>query len=848
MLSVSATHLHFSAKSSHRKPSLTRYAFPWVALLVVGPSLTLGGAPAWCVPLWATTALVALALAGCDPASVRKDPLLWAGGLVIVVATIQILPLPPWLLGLIDPRSAELSAHALAPFRVDLHATWRPLHLDPGNGYADLQYFIGLGAAYLAAKRLTHRGFLKQIYRALCGAALTVTLLFLAHQLLGLEKVYGFYTPRAAGLQISPLLNSNHLAALTGAGAILWAGQALEAESLVQRSAMILGAVLCGTVCALTLSRGGVAAALGGLVLLALMVLFRRNVPPRTLRTYLLAVPTLSLVVLGGAWAAWSELRTEYASDDLTKLDFISSSLRPLGRHLALGVGSGGLHAAVATEQALPGYISMTRAECILVDLATAFGPWVTLTILALGAWWFWTLRPRSSATLQQTAAFCALASLVVHELLDFALWLGANGYFAAVLAGWLAGTRMQQRSEPRARSWPAFRPTVMVATVASMAAGMVTAHSTLGLDRDRLQTAVTTQRRLPEAQLRAALLRHPADAYLPVAQASLGLLNGDSRALRFVARAMELSPGWSYPHVMLAQILFAHGLTPQGLLEVHYAAGLSTGYHDLLSRLVDRLKPDAETLAHTVPEGPIGLSFLQTLGSIASMPFSERVDALLLKRMPNHIEALNREALRAGAAGQRDRQRSLYEQIIHLWPESPMGYLGMTQLQIASQDLTGAEALLRHGMAQSKDPVPFLERIAEVQYHRHDGASMRRTVQQMLDETGADIGQRIRLYGQLGSWEGLLGNDALALIAFERANAMAFPEHPYLSQIVIHASRLNDLPRLRSACELLSDVGPLDANSRAFCGVTEQASSALVQAFPVSHLVAATADASVTP
>src|SRR5262245_21359077 len=109
-----------------------------VGLLFVA-AMYLGGAAPAAIPVCATLALCALAATGLDVASARRDPLVWAAAVLLGVSVLQLVPLPPGLLRAFDPHSAEISAGALSPFRIDRTGDWRPLHLDPGNGWSYVQ-------------------------------------------------------------------------------------------------------------------------------------------------------------------------------------------------------------------------------------------------------------------------------------------------------------------------------------------------------------------------------------------------------------------------------------------------------------------------------------------------------------------------------------------------------------------------------------------------------------------------------------------------------------------------------------------------------------------------------------
>jgi tetratricopeptide (TPR) repeat protein len=805
-------------------------ALPVLAVLAFGVPLHLGGAPALAVPLWASVAVLAVWLTGIDLACARRDPLLKAALVLMGVAALQLVPLPPFLLRLLDPVSAEASAGALAPFREDRGGVWRALHLDPGNGYAELQYLVGLTAAYLAARRVTARGYGDAVFDAVAGSSLWIAIVALAHRFGGFDKVYDFYVPaQAAPPILSPILNPNHLAAFTGLGAVLWVGRAAEAMQPAPRIANGVGALLCAAVCALTLSRGGVLAAGAGFALVLLSIGWikgtsRCRSSQRMFDTTLLVLGVAS----ASLYVAWEALRTEYAGRDVSKLGLMLQSLRVLAHHPVLGTGSGGLHAAASLTPTLPGGMTVERAENLVADLAIAFGPVAAAVALAFAARWLWTVRPppRQSAP-TRLAAYAAMLSLVLHEMVDFALWLGATGYAAALLAGLLSGEHAVREDRSAGRRGGTVRAFGPLALVASIAAGLVTARSPQYLDRNRAQAALNGGT-MSEGDLRVAMIRHPSDPYLPLAGGVLALRAHDPRALRFVNRALLLAPRWAEPHFVLSRVLAARGLRSQALVELRSAVELAPERHVAMGLFLMELHPDAREVERTTPPGPAGAHFLTILGEIAGLdPIGDIADRLLLARSPDDLGALTREATRAERRHDVARQQELYERLVRAHPRAAVGHVGLATMRAAAGDHRGAEAILRAALRTAPDPRPYLVRLAETQAALRDTEGMRRSMAQLLELAGADIDGRIRVFGRLGSLEESLGNDASALAAYERADAMAYPAHPYLGNIIGIAHRLDDIPRLRGACHTASDQGLLSESQglRTLCARVDRAS-----------------------
>src|SRR5262249_4082171 len=160
-----------------------------------------------------------------------------------------------------------------------------------------------------------------------------------------------------------------------------------------------------------------------------------------------------------------------------------------------------------ATEGALPGHLTMERAEDLPLDLALSFG----LIAAGVAVWfalrWLRAVVPAGrNVQPARVAALCAIVTVAVHDLLDFCLWVGATGYVAAILAGWLAGMASLEAAGPGARARPAQRAVLVPLVAASALAGFFTVRSPIFVARDTAEAAARGELRPTDAQLRSAL------------------------------------------------------------------------------------------------------------------------------------------------------------------------------------------------------------------------------------------------------------------------------------------------------------------------------------------------------
>jgi tetratricopeptide (TPR) repeat protein len=790
-----------------RRQSWLSYAVGLLIVLLAGSALYLGGAGEYAISIAAPLAMLALTFSGVPARGLPRDPFALALAIAIGISVIQLISLPPGLLRLLDPRSAALSAAAVSPFQIDRATSWRSLHMDPGNGAGDLLYLVGIAAAYLAAKQTSIRSQSKHLLSAFHWLPLGVALIALAHKLWSVDDLYGFYRPVAATPPIlGPFLNPNHLAAYTSVGSILWTGRALGEQDRGMRVFRAIAALMCGAVCVLTLSRGGIAALIGGLTLFAILTRAAAKKRRSTTRPHLIVGSIAAIGVSAGVFVAWEALRNEYASADTSKIRVFAAAVRTLRHHWILGAGPGGLHAAATQDGVLQHSLTMERAENLLLDLSTSFGVIAGVAIAVLAARWMWKNRPSFEPNADAArSVFAALATLALHDLVDFSLWLAGTGFLAATMAGFLAGDRARPASTeesqtPRGR----FRPAVAIAVVACIVAGVRIAHQDLTSARSRL-ASMTSAGHFDPAALRTELIRHPGDPYLPLAGSLAALNHQDRTALRLVNRSLEIAPTWAEPHILLASLLLRRGFRSQGLLEIRLGAALEAAAHPRLAALLLQIEPTLEEMTRAAPSGLIGERFLRAVAVAAfPTPLGPIADEAVLRRIPTDADVLWRQAERSRTAGDVATAEAGFARLAAAQPASAAAYVGLARIYTA-----------RHAY---DDAARVLEELARVHTLRGDARAMRAATNELVEMAGADVDRRVRALGLLGTCENDLHNDAAALAAFERANAMALPDHPYLTQIIDAASRLNDSVRIRDACNLLADEGVTPPAYRRIC------------------------------
>ncbi len=362
-----------------------------------------------------------------------------------VLAWLQSVGLPSRLVAVLSPERLEL-ARETAEVTGAVGATRIPLSLAASTsrwvGFELASLAAAIAAAGVVFRRRSRR-------RWLFGAALIAGL---TQVVLGAGPLVAGRVPRLRGSYI----NSDHLALLLEVGtamcfaALVWAlvsrrwSKVSEARWLwVAALSLALLALLVGN--ALTGSRAAALATLGGLVAQGGLLIRSRGLR-RTLVAALIPVTAIAgFVSWVGASQLFSRLLGTSWYDIATsgRIGVWRESLPLIARFPWLGTGIGGFreaHALVGRDSSVA--ITWAKAHNDYLEL------WITgglagLAILVLGS--VWTLRSligkfaaaeRNEDRLFVLGALGALASVGIHEFLDFGLTLPANGLLVAVVVG----------------------------------------------------------------------------------------------------------------------------------------------------------------------------------------------------------------------------------------------------------------------------------------------------------------------------------------------------------------------------------------------------------------------------
>jgi tetratricopeptide (TPR) repeat protein len=509
--------------------------------------------------------------------------------LLVLLPLAQLIPLPTWLRGSVDPGGAALLSNA-----PDGTPRLWPLSLDPFSTETE----IGVAAAALVVFLLsthdaTRRRHRKPVLDAIALAGVLALASGLVHRIFGFERLYGIFDVYGAVFP-GPFINPNHSAEFYELAAFAALALALSATS--ESRIAWFGAAGANAAAALTtLSRGSLLALFAGGATFVVLRL-RASQPHeigaenpragrigRTIGWSLFAVACLASAAFAlGASPVLDEVASTNLASRTEKIVVWKDSLSMV-RHHPLGIGR---H---AFDRVYPVYKTLTMnsrfvfvengALQLLIDLGW---PGVALLGSAL-VWLAWKLKQGWRGDSIDAALFAGLVAVGAHNLVDFGIeTMGVRLPFAA-MAGVLIGRHAVVRSEAGQAAQSATR-WMALAVGATVVVGIAIGfHSVLAISAEDLEDR---WRRNPSSAERREIAlqggrRFPTDFYFALLESydePLRPPGGRGSSPRLVAlnRALLLCPACSSVHQQVARALIGLGLRTQALSSFRDAVRLS--------------------------------------------------------------------------------------------------------------------------------------------------------------------------------------------------------------------------------------------------------------------------------
>jgi tetratricopeptide (TPR) repeat protein len=501
--------------------------------------------------------------------------------LFLLIAAIQIIPIPWGLRARIDPAGSELLA--LAQLKGS-----QPLTLDPPETHLELAkaaaaLAVGLAALLLSAGR---RFRFVSVGLVAC-AGLAALWVGLGHRAISEDKIYGLFGG-SRGLLIGPFINPNHLSELLELAAFSALAFAFSRSSLYGQRVWRIGAAVLAAGALSTLSRGSVLAlSAGALTLLVLAPRSDEGEPGHRSRSVTMLVGVVLVVGIALSFGA-DGLIDRFAQETgggEPRFALWRDALKIVRAHPA-GVGLGAFGRVYPVYQTLPTKTWFQFPENQPLGFLIEAGISGALLMLVAGGWAMHHIVRYARRDRVEASLAAGLVAVLAHNLTDFGLeTMGVLLPFCATL-GTMFGRQSIVPDNPSPR-----RSAMGFAATATMAALVATTLLLSPSARDFDEILHSRALGATPETARAASLAHPTDYLYALAEAKLAPTTPAfaSRRLRMLNRAIILCPLCTEAHAEAARALWRLGRRQQALLEWRTVLGISgTQLGQTFAELVD--------------------------------------------------------------------------------------------------------------------------------------------------------------------------------------------------------------------------------------------------------------------
>jgi tetratricopeptide (TPR) repeat protein len=556
--------------------------------------------------------------------SLQRHGVPWPALLAFVLSAytcVQAFPLPLSLVEVLNPSAWDVWSRALLPLAE--RPAWASLSLDPGASSIEALKWALYGCSFIAASTIARRSGAVTCAAIVFALAFVVALLSLAHVLIGARRVFGIYTPEApiALVHIGPLLNPNTLAGYLNLGGFCGLGLALSRALRTYRWPIVVCTVVIFGVSILSGSRAGVALIAVGVGVLLFLRRPASGTDPGARNSWL-QLGLVFLVLLVGSLLAVAAGRTamldELRERDFRKLELIPASFPLIREHAWFGIGRGAFESVFSAYKIGSQNRVFSHPENLVVQWLSEWGVPVGMAALVAFGLAFRPRRLRISSSAAGAGAATGVLVLVLQNLVDLSLELPAVG---VLLAFALTATLRSGLSAVKFGRWTG--PLLVAAGVSIWVAALAFGRNPVAEDRKavartlrELNASNVEQLRSLREQLRAAMLRHPAEPYFARAGALAALRARDSDPMPWLQRALERGANSSRSHLLTAYALMDRGAAGQALFELKTAMEIEPELADQAGRVAAAWTRSCDRLLRAAPGGASGAVFLTVAAS----------------------------------------------------------------------------------------------------------------------------------------------------------------------------------------------------------------------------------------
>lgn len=387
-----------------------------------------------------------------------KGPLNLLVAAFILLACIQLVPLPGFLASRLSPATVQAETGSLplaaesalagpwsAAQRPTQGASARSISVNPAAGRSSLYLIVSYAIAFLVIlNTFRRRSQISRLLGAVIGIGFTVAILGILGHVAPNGKLLWFRDPPGGAIPFGPFVNRNHFAGYLVMVMPIALGMLTGIRNRDKRTLLGFAAAVMAGAVLLSASRGGVISLAAGAAAFGLMLISTRAAKKNLFPLVLVGC----IALIGAASIGIGPLLAR--STDLATGDLASEFRWPVWKDTArmiadfpvLGVGMGCFRYIFPAYKTLPVQLLFTHTENEYLQLLAEMG----IVGFSIGAIFIVLILKTSFRGLKGKRSTysrgmiigltAAVIGMLVHSLVDFNLHVPSNGMLFAMILG----------------------------------------------------------------------------------------------------------------------------------------------------------------------------------------------------------------------------------------------------------------------------------------------------------------------------------------------------------------------------------------------------------------------------
>lgn len=711
-----------------------------VYLLIFFTPLAVGTVHIWSATLMLAIALLAYSALVLGRSRRRRSLLLFPMGVALLsvcgFTLLQLVPLPPFLIRVLNPGAAELFDYVLSGTGLWGEGNWRSLSLAPPATAVELIKFMAYVLAFMVVVNyFNDRHRARRLMKAVAWCGFAVTLVGFFSKLFVAKAIFGIHPVAQGTFFFSTFVNPNHLAGFLGLCSPVALGLALSARERQDRALYGFMGVIAGVGVFMSLSRGGIVAFLAGCIFLFVFAATRRSRKLR--RVALVQALAAGVLVLAGYLAydtVIKELKTlgdVKAVAEEVKIRSWAGTLPMMADHPVVGIGRGAYATVYPRYKTVQSDRTFTHPENQVLQNLVEWGPLVGVLFIGMFVLAFLLALSRARQSYSMGGCLAGIFIVALHSLVDFNLEVGGVAMPFVIVLGILAaspfthaGVPRNVETRPRLPRW-ATRAVLPAVVLAGLPCAIFAGTHRLEAATGALLAGETAQADEPcgESRLGKAacdLLRdYPADYMAPLVLGKAYLESRPARldrAVHWLSRALYLHPTASVIHRLSGRALFRLGREEQALVEYRMSAEYDRSALTATALEVFRLTGQTDAVIRATPQdGKALLSVARIFRNLGKDPAAEKAARQALELDSTLIPAMDVLAEIALNHGRFEEAAGFARKAIEVDPLYENAHLIRGQICFVQKDLEKAESAWRAGLEQVPDSARLAYRLVEL-------------------------------------------------------------------------------------------------------------------------------------